>query len=52
MIELLSFLAHAYPGWTLLFLFLLAGGAISAVPATAAALRGTPQRPPSKDDDE
>ena len=52
MIELLTFLAHAYPGWALFFLFLLAAGAINAVPMMAAALRGTPQQPPSKDDDE
>jgi hypothetical protein len=39
MYELLSTIVAAYPGWSLFVLFLLAGAAIEAVPATARALR-------------
>ncbi len=37
-------IVDAYPGWTLFCLFLLAGSAIAAVPATAKALRGSPSK--------
>ena len=40
MTEILSYLAHVHPGWTLLAIFVLLYALISAVPETAAAIRG------------
>lgn len=44
MLEFLKPIVDAYPGWTLVCLFLLGGSAIAAIPATASALRGQPKK--------